>query len=496
MTATYRLSVTLMLLLAISVGARAENFTFNHENVLGTSLELRVNADTQAAADAAEAAGLKEIDRLNKIFSTYDRESELSQFLSAPIGKSLPISRELASALALCEHWIAATRGAFHPAAELFTREWQQAAEDGKVPTKERLAELVAQHSQPAWRLDAAKENVERTSDAPLSLNALAKGMMIDRVADMALASGGVHGVLVNIGGDLRVAGDMTSTVAIPQAAADAIGSVPAATITVAGGGVATSGGSERHFGVAGRRYSHIIDPRTGQPAAGMAAATVIAADAATADVLATACCVLATEESLALVAAQTGAKCLLQTADGRTVASPNWPQTTAPKPALSPAAERELVVEFEIARAGRGGRYRRPYVAVWIEDDHAFPVRTLLLFLMTDGPGPRWHRDLRRWYRGDQLRRLVDQQDLIATVSKPTRNPGQYKVVWDGADDHGKPVSPGKFTLYIEAAREHGTYQLMKHEFDLGTSFDVELKPNAEIGSAKIHYVVESAPQ
>jgi hypothetical protein len=108
----------------------------------------------------------------------------------------------------------------------------------------------------------------------------------------------------------------------------------------------------------------------------------------------------------------------------------------------------------------------------------------------MTENPGPRWHRDLRRWYSSDQARLLADDLKLIGTVSKPTRNPGNYKVAWDGTDDHGKLLPDGSYTLYIEAAREHGSYQLMKHPFDIGKSdFDVKLKANSEIGAASIKY-------
>ncbi|MCA9257910.1 MAG: DUF2271 domain-containing protein [Planctomycetales bacterium] len=131
-----------------------------------------------------------------------------------------------------------------------------------------------------------------------------------------------------------------------------------------------------------------------------------------------------------------------------------------------------------------------RAQLAVWIEDAEGVPVRTLCLFVMKNDPGPRWHRDLRRWYAGDQMRMLVDDRDLIATVAKPTRNPGRYKASWDGKDDAGKMAPHGKYTLYIEAAREHGTYQLMKHDFQWGGKpFQSELKPNVEIGSAKIRY-------
>lgn len=87
-------------------------------------------------------------------------------------------------------------------------------------------------------------------------------------------------------------------------------------------------------------------------------------------------------------------------------------------------------------------------------------------------------------------MRLLVDQKKLIGTISKPTSNPGSYKVGWDGSDDNGKPLPDGKYTLYIEAAREHGTYQLMKSPFTLGTGdFELKLEGNIEIKAASMSF-------
>ena len=232
-----------------------------------------------------------------------------------------------------------------------------------------------------------------------------------------------VKGVMLNIGGDIRVAGEMPTLVSIADPGADAVGAAPAASLTVEGGAVATSGGSERGWVIGGRRYSHIIDPRTGMPVSGVASATVTAAEAGAADALATIVSVLPVVEGLRLVNSTPGAECRIQTASGEVVASKGWPKGADTG---GGAIQPEMEVEFEIARPSSGRRYRRPYVAVWIEDDDGFPVRTLCLFLMQRNPGPRWYRDLRRWYSGDQMRRMVDDRDLIGTISKPTRNPGQ----------------------------------------------------------------------
>lgn len=149
-----------------------------------------------------------------------------------------------------------------------------------------------------------------------------------------------------------------------------------------------------------------------------------------------------------------------------------------------------ELRVKVELNRPA-GAQYRRPYMAVWLEDADEFPVRTGLLFMMTKEPGPRWHRELNRWYRQDNVRRLADETKLIGVVSSASRGPGEYEAVFDGKDDHGKPLKPGKYTLFVEVAREHGTYQIIRQPLELGAKpiESTNLKTNVEIKSGSFEY-------
>lgn len=144
-----------------------------------------------------------------------------------------------------------------------------------------------------------------------------------------------------------------------------------------------------------------------------------------------------------------------------------------------------ELVIELELKRIA-DARYRRPYVAVWIEDKDKFPVRTLALWYGR----PRWLPDLKIWMKDDQLRKLVDPTDLATTISSASRGAGKYTLKWDGKDDKGMPVKAGTYTIMIEAAREHGTYQLMKQELEFtGVPKQIKLKGNAEIEGATLDY-------
>ena len=148
-----------------------------------------------------------------------------------------------------------------------------------------------------------------------------------------------------------------------------------------------------------------------------------------------------------------------------------------------------ELLVSFTIATQ-EGFRTHRPYVAVWIEDKDGKAVRTLNLFVQTGRRGPRWIPDLRRWYRKEQDRIQVNGGDLIATVSGPTREAGKYSVSWNGKSDKGELVAQGDFTVYLEAAREHGTYQLISQAVKIGTKpFKQVLTGNVELSEAQIEF-------
>lgn len=500
---------------------KAEVHSFHHENVLGTSLEIQIEADSSPAATAAESRIIQEISRLSRIFSGYDPTSEFSVWQKEP-GTSTALSPELFRVLQSSDRWRELTQGAFNPAVQDMTQLWRQAEERNFAPTSDELAHSVKRVSQEHWRLDANKQTALRTSSVPLSLNAIAKGAIVDSACQVTMSSGDIHGLMVNMGGDLRVCGESVKQIHIADPKQDAVNGNPISTIYLNNQAVATSGPYRRGFRVAGKWYSHILDPRTGQPAQQIVSATVVAPISADADALATSLNVLPIESALALVESTPDAHCLILTAEGQQMRSRDWNEleqpglfrfaATAPRevalvqpqgksskekalPGKAAEADKEpapleLLVKFELNKPAQG-QYRRPYVAIWLEDKDEFPVRTALLWMQTKQPGPRWHRDLLRWYRNEGVRKLVDDKDLIATISSATRNAGEYKAVFDGKDDDGKILPAGQYTLLIEVAREHGTYQLIRHKVTLGEQpiAETKLKGNVEIKAASIEY-------
>ena len=271
---------------------------------------------------------------------------------------------------------------------------------------------------------------------------------------------------------------------------------------------MATSGNYRRGVQIGNRFYSHIVDPRSGQPVDHVISSTVVAADAAEAGALATAFSVLTPEQSRSLAAKLPGVEYLLVEKDGKRVASDGWRALEAPRKAAprlaagfaakpSPVAGEqnaaegmwdpsfELKVNLELARIS-GARARRPYVAVWIEDKDKFPVRTLGLWLEKT----RWLPELRAWTRDNRVRTQAQGKDITASVSSATRPAGKYTLKWDGKDTAGKLVKAGTYTVCIEVAREHGTYQIIRQEMDFtGVPKQVQLTANQEVAAASLDY-------
>jgi thiamine biosynthesis lipoprotein len=475
------------------VGNSARMFVSHFENVLGTSMELKVLAGTEAEATTAENAAVKEIARLQQILSAYDEHSEFSQWLRTS-NEAIRVSPELFEVLGLFDRWRITTGGALDASAEVITKLWKHAAAQQRLPTKQELAAAVTEVKQAHWKLDPVARTATHLSQAPLMLNSFAKSYIIKHAADAAMASGTVQAIVVNIGGDLVIAGDLKETVQISDPKADAENDPPMDQLKLANRAVATSGNYRRGELIGGHWYSHIVDPRTGQPADAVISATVVAPVATDAGALATAFNVLSPAESVRLAASLPDIEYLIITSSGERLASAGWHLLESPLAAKTagddPAPnDFELVVNLEI-NLQKEGFAKRPYVAVWVEDENHAPVRTIAVWHEKD----RYLPELKSWYLKYRDIYTTD-KNVLSTVSSATRSAGKYTEKWDGKDDRGNYVKPGKYIIKIEATREHGTYQLMRQELDWNnTPQQINLPGNVEIASASLDYRKKAA--
>ncbi len=226
---------------------------------------------------------LAEVDRLEQVYSRYNVNSELNLFLLAPVGQAVFVSDDFRYLLEQSLVWTRRTRGAFHPGTDIFSELWRQAEVIGTLP--ETLEQFLPYFQEPFCRLES--KHAIKQFPFTLNSNAIAKGLIVDKA--LFAASMIADDVCLSIGGDLAQVGSKPVRVAVEEKAID--NAKPACFLEVQNRAVASSGASRRGFTVAGKHYSHIIDPRSGQSVQNNFSVTVIAADCSSADVMATTTC-------------------------------------------------------------------------------------------------------------------------------------------------------------------------------------------------------------
>ena len=479
----------------------SRTYGFHHDHVLGTSLDLLITIDSPKAAEAVESSVLKTIERLRAVLSHYDPNSQISRLNRAH--GSLQVSEALIDVLDAARKWRQVTGGAFSVQVDPLVRLWKEAEARGGPPDPNKLTEVVRGIRQHRLVIDPVRRTVRRSGSGTINLDGLAKGYIIDRAFGEARAAfPNLRGLLIDIGGDLYGWRDQTTgdsapwRIAILDPRSRRAPSAAAAVIGLRRGAVATSGPYARRRRVGGRSYSHIIDPRTGQPVQGILSATVLADDAMTADALATALNVLPVREGIGLIDSVDGAECLVIDSDEKTFQSRGWGRrvlAAPPRPQANPAAsswpkDHQLDITIKLARP-RSRKYRRPYVVIWVTDADDKPVRTVSLW-RRKSKRTKYLNSLKVWWRFGKKN-----LDRIDSFSRATRNPGEYTVTWDGTDDRGKPLGPGRYTVHVEVSREHGTHVHMEKSIACGTATPAtqKLPGNKEVDWVKLKYGKEA---
>jgi thiamine biosynthesis lipoprotein len=308
--------------------------------LMGVPWTITVCAADKATGRAAIAAGFTEVERLERVLSDYDPESELSRLSAlAPMAAALPVSpdlwRVLEQAVALRDQ----TGGSFDPAIGRLTTLWRQARRSERLPVTEKVNAALTTVGPDALVLDSATRGVRLPKPGTrLDLGGIGMGYAADRALE-AIAAAGVAAAMIDASGDVAVSDAPPGTAGwrIVVAPLGARALQPSETLLLVHAAVTTSGDAFQAVEIDGRRYSHIVDPRTGLGVAGSAAVTVIAPDCTTADALATTASVLGPAQGLALVAAtpDCAARFIWQDGDTtRTATTPSWPAHLARSPA------------------------------------------------------------------------------------------------------------------------------------------------------------------
>jgi len=301
------------LLLATGCTARLQRHEFREIHMGSEARVVVYTEDTTAAATAARAA-FDRIIELDAVMSDYRDDSELMRVCreQSP-GEMIEVSDDLYRVLMRSRQISEATGGAFDVTVGPGVKAWREAAAAGRIPSRETLARLRTNIDFRAITF-APDRCAIRFDDAgiEIDLGAIGKGFACDE-ALRVLTDRGVAHALVELGGDLAVSepppGASAWRVRIES---------PGGTRTVAleRGAITTSADRFRFVEFRDTRYSHILDPKTGNALTSGIAVTVAAPDAATADALATAVSVVGPREGTWLMQKFPGASALIERAE------------------------------------------------------------------------------------------------------------------------------------------------------------------------------------
>lgn len=261
---------------------------------MACSFEVYLDAVRYKQGTEAALAALDRIDHLEDQLSVYRESSEISYLNRTATLGPVEVEAELFALLERAVDLYHQTGGAFDVTAGRLSQVWGFKRRQGSIPTATELADARESIGSELLELDGSDHSVRfRRDGLEINLGSIGKGYALDRAAGELLAAGiddfllhggnssvlarGTHGAVAGIAG-------WSVGVRNPLDPADRLGH-----LRLVDQALATSGSGAQFFIHEGRRYGHILDPRSGWPAEGVLSATVVASCAADADALATA---------------------------------------------------------------------------------------------------------------------------------------------------------------------------------------------------------------
>ncbi len=317
----------LFFLLAVAVvvgayywaGARARSSQLHryHSLLMDTDVELAFQTGSAREASAVQEAVFGEMVRLEGLLSRSREGSDIDRVNNRAGREPVVVNPETAAVAAAALHYASLSDGAFDPTVAPLLDRWGFLGREFRVPAPEELEAVLPLVDYTRVELDPAAGRIYLPRKGmSLDLGGIAKGYIVDRGMAL-LREAGIRHAFLNAGGDIALLGGKPDGtpwrigVRHPREPGECI-----AVLSLEGGAVVTSGDYERLFTAGGRSYHHILDPRSGYPAAELASVTVLAGTAMEADALSTAVFVLGPERGLSLVESLSGVEALLITVD------------------------------------------------------------------------------------------------------------------------------------------------------------------------------------
>lgn len=294
-------------------GPELSRFEFA-ETHMGSQFKIVLYTESAQTASLASRDAFARIAALDDTLSDYQTDSELMRLCGKAGGPPVPVSADLFDVLARSRAMYEKSAGAFDVTVAPIVRLWRRARRERKMPAPDLLARARALVGSDRMILDPEKRTVQLlTPGMKLDVGGIAKGYASD-AAIQVLKRHGVTRALVAGDGDIVVSdpppGRDGWTIGV--APVESSTAPPRRYFSLKNAAVSTSGDAEKFVEIDGKRYSHIVDPKTGLGVIDRASVTVIAPDGGTADSLDTAIYILGPERGLPLVEATPDASALI----------------------------------------------------------------------------------------------------------------------------------------------------------------------------------------
>jgi thiamine biosynthesis lipoprotein len=240
-------------------------FSFTEPH-MGTRFKILLYAADEPAAAKAAKAAFARVAHLDQVMSDYRNTSELMQLCKQAGGDPVKVSEELFFVLARAQEVSRQSDGAFDVTVGPIVKLWRRAKRTGMIPDKDDLDKALALVGYEKMKLDPKARTVQlMKAGMQLDLGGIAKGYAADE-ALRVLKEQGVSRALVAAGGDIAASD------APPDAEGWKVGIAPLDDpekpaehyVLLKNSAVSTSGDAEQHVVIDGKRYSHIVDPKTG----------------------------------------------------------------------------------------------------------------------------------------------------------------------------------------------------------------------------------------
>ena len=292
-----------------------------HRLVMGTFARVVAVAADSKIVDKAIEAALSEIQSVDKLMSDYKSDSEISQVNRDGFARAVTVSEPTYEVLKRSIEFSKITGGAFDITVGPLVDLWHSAKKKNAVPSEEELAAAKTKVGFEKLILDDQQRAVRFAVEGMrLDLGGIAKGYAVDKAIE-AMQKAGAIGGMVDIGGDLKCFGKppkgktkWSIGLQNPKLNKNTDESDLLFVLKLDSAAVATSGDYQQFALIEGKRYSHIINRRTGAGAQGLSSVTIITDSATDADALATAVSVMGAAKGLALIEKMPGVEAILVT--------------------------------------------------------------------------------------------------------------------------------------------------------------------------------------